>query len=734
VRSSSRLTDRGRLFGLGEPHVNVLNLNLALDAARPPAKSCAPAQKGEHPARSPQLKGMTEQRRDSEHRALAGSPAGAAREGGRGRLKIFVGAAPGVGKTYEMLQARAARKKASTSSSASSRPTAASKPRRCSKGSRSSRAAHRIQGPACSRRWTSTPSSARRPQLVLVDELAHTNAPGSRHPKRYLDVEELLGAGIDVYTTLNIQHIESLNDVVAQITRMCACARPCRIRRVRPRRRHRAVDLTPDDLIQRLKEGKVYVPATGRARARALFLAGNLTALRELALRRTAERVDEQMLTEYAGARDPGPWAPASASGLHQRGSARGGCALRQAARRPAARALDRALCRDRRSLRSERGASATASPTRCGWPSARRRGRHHSGGERASPTTSSATRTPTTSPRSSSANRGARAGSRSCTARWCTIWSAARQYQRPRHRRRPTRGEQRFRKRRSRRGASRAGFDPSPMRAVWRWRSRWRSASASNCSNSWFGVEHVDLVFLTAVVGARSPMGCGRRCSPAASACCATISSFCRRSTPSPSPIRKCRRAVLLHARRRHRLNLAARVRTQASRAQSARKGDRGSLYSFSRKLAGAGTLDDVLWATAYQIALMLKVRVVLLLPEGERLDRGARRLSAGGHARRRRSRRRANGPGRTTAPAGRGSDTLPGAKRLFLPMRTGRGAIGVIGIDSDKPGPLLTPDQRRLLDALAIRRAGDRARATGRGHGPRERTPRPSGCARRC
>jgi len=122
--------------------------------------------------------------------------------------------------------------------------------------------------------------------------------------------------------------------------------------------------------------------------------------------------------------------------------------------------------------------------------------------------------------------------------------------------------------------------------------------------------------------------------------------------------------------------------------------------LYAFSRKLAGAGTLDDVLWATAYQTALMLKVNVVLLLPEGgsiavkagyppeDTLDEAD--LAA------------AKWAWVSDQPAGRGSDTLPGAKRLFLPIRTGRGTIGIVGIDSDKPGPLLTPDQRRLLDAL--------------------------------
>jgi two-component system sensor histidine kinase KdpD len=122
--------------------------------------------------------------------------------------------------------------------------------------------------------------------------------------------------------------------------------------------------------------------------------------------------------------------------------------------------------------------------------------------------------------------------------------------------------------------------------------------------------------------------------------------------------------------------------------------------LYAFSRKLAGVGTLDDVLWATAYQAALMLKVRVVLLLPEN-----GSIAVKAGyppedilDEA----DIAAAKWAWENNRAAGRGSDTLPGAKRLFLPMRTGRGAIGVIGIDSDKPGPLLTPDQRRLLDAL--------------------------------
>src|SRR5437899_6297716 len=144
---------------------------------------------------------------------------------------------------------------------------------------------------------------------------------------------------------------------------------------------------------------------------------------------------------------------------------------------------------------------------------------------------------------------------------------------------------------------------------------------------------------------------------------------------------------------------NVAARVRTQADTAIG-RIRTTEQLYAFSRKLAGTATLDDVLWATAYQAALMLKVRVVLLLPEDGVLtvktgyppedERDQADLAA------------ANWAWDNDRPAGRGSDTLPGAKRLFLPMRTGRGPIGVIGIDDDRTGPLLTPDQRRLLDAL--------------------------------
>ena len=135
---------------------------------------------------------------------------------------------------------------------------------------------------------------ARRPQLVLVDEIAHTNAPGSRHLKRWQDVEELLDAGIDVFTTLNVQHLESLNDVVAQITGVV-------VRETVPDAvfdkayEVRVVDLPVDELLERLHEGKVYVPDQAARAVENFFREGNLIALRELALRRTAERVDAKM-------------------------------------------------------------------------------------------------------------------------------------------------------------------------------------------------------------------------------------------------------------------------------------------------------------------------------------------------------------------------------------------------------------------------------------------------------
>ncbi len=147
----------------------------------------------------------------------------------------------------------------------------------------------------------------RRPQLALVDELAHTNAPGRRHAKRWQDVEELLAAGIDVFSTVNVQHIESLNDVVASFTKV-------RVRETVPDRiveeaELEVVDIPPDELIERLKEGKVYIPEEATRALGHFFSKSNLSALRELALRRAAQAVDTQMLDYIRAHALAGNWA-----------------------------------------------------------------------------------------------------------------------------------------------------------------------------------------------------------------------------------------------------------------------------------------------------------------------------------------------------------------------------------------------------------------------------------------
>ncbi|HAM50918.1 MAG TPA: two-component system sensor histidine kinase KdbD [Nitrospiraceae bacterium] len=212
-----------------------------------------------------------------------------------GQLKIFFGAAPGVGKTYAMLEAAQQKLTEGINVVAGLVETHGRKetealldgleviPRRSIEYHGTKLTEFDIDA-----------ALKRKPALILVDELAHTNAPGSRHKKRWQDIYELLGAGISVYTTVNVQHLESLNDVVFQITgiNMHETVPDFLLERADE---IELVDLSPDDLLQRLKEGKVYVPRLAAKAMQNFFRKGNLLALRELALRRTAERVDDQM-------------------------------------------------------------------------------------------------------------------------------------------------------------------------------------------------------------------------------------------------------------------------------------------------------------------------------------------------------------------------------------------------------------------------------------------------------
>jgi two-component system sensor histidine kinase KdpD len=645
---------------------------------------------------------MADQRPDSGQRPSPEALLEAARreEGRSGKLKIFVGAAPGVGKTYEMLQQARARKRdgydivigvvethgrGETQSLLEGLELV---PRR--------RIEYRGQ-------WLDEMDLdaiiARRPQIVLVDELAHTNAPGSRHPKRYLDVEELINNGIDVYTTVNIQHIESLNDVVAQITRV-------RVRETVPDSIFdradavELVDLTPDDLIQRLKEGKVYVPRQAERALEHFFSPANLTALRELALRRTADRVDEQLLTEMQAHAIQGPWAAGErvlvcvSEDPRAAGLARYAKRLADRLHAPwtalyveSPRSLqlseeERDRIADTLRLSMTLGGEAITIP----------------GGER---------RIADDVIGYAHANNVTQIIiGKSTRARWFEILHGSVVHELVRRAGNISvhviAGDQ-------------VPGEPIPKKTV-------RTAAKSQPVDArpyltalaivaaalgldlviepWFGVENVDLVFLAAIVAIAARFGLwpSLLASVAASLCynfffMPPIYTF---TIADPNNIAAF---VLFILSAMLVSNVAARVRTQAVSAME-RARTTESLYAFSRKLAGVATLDDVLWATAYQIALMLKMRVVLLLPESGSLVVKAGyppedMLADADVA-------AAKWAWDSNRSAGRGSDTLPGAKWLFMPMRTGRGPIGVIGIQSDKQGPLLTPDERRLFDAL--------------------------------
>jgi two-component system, OmpR family, sensor histidine kinase KdpD len=213
----------------------------------------------------------------------------------RGKLKLFFGAAAGVGKTYAMLEAAREHRAGGVDVVVGyvETHTRAETEALLEGLEILPRRAFDYRG-ATLEELDLDAALQRRPVIILVDELAHTNAPGSRHAKRWRDVVELLDAGIDVYTTVNVQHIESLNDVVAKITGVV-------MRETVPDSvfeqadEVELIDLPPDDLLQRFREGKVYMPAQAQEAVENFFRKGNLIALRELALRRTAARVDAQM-------------------------------------------------------------------------------------------------------------------------------------------------------------------------------------------------------------------------------------------------------------------------------------------------------------------------------------------------------------------------------------------------------------------------------------------------------
>ncbi|MDM9624447.1 sensor histidine kinase KdpD [Rhizobium sp. S152] len=621
-----------------------------------------------------------------------------ARQETRGRLKIFLGAAPGVGKTYEMLVSGRAKISDGCDVVIGVVET---------HGRRETQAlvdgfeiVPRLVVDYKGRRLEEMDLDAilvRRPDLVLVDELAHTNADGSRHPKRYLDVKELLARGIDVYTTLNIQHVESLNDVVSQITRI-------RVRETVPDSiidmadDVEIIDLTPDDLIRRLRDGKVYVPKTAERALTNYFTSGNLTALRELALRKTAQRVDDQLLTHMQAHAISGPWAAGErvlvSVDHHPRSASLVRYASRMAARLRAPwtavyvetnRAInmseaERDAVAGTLRLAEQLGGEALTIPGREIAEELVR----HAAASNVTHIVIGAPRRPTWREwfqRSTADELIRSAGNISVHVISGNETDGA-----------------------SPRGVKAApDFAPLNLRA---YALATVYVAIALCAgvvlDQVLDVRNLALVFLMAVL--TSAVIHGLR--PALFTCVLSAFSFNffflpPRYTLTINDPESVLALFFFLGVAVIASNLTATVQRQAAFArQRARTTE--DLYLFSRKLAGTGTLDDVLWATAFQLASMLKVRVVLLLPEDgtisvkagyppdDTLDdadiAAARWAWEHNHA------------------AGRGADTLPGAKRLYVPLRTGRTAVGVIGLDNDRgEGPLLTPEQQRLLDALA-------------------------------
>jgi two-component system sensor histidine kinase KdpD len=611
----------------------------------------------------------------------------------RGRLKVFLGAAPGVGKTYAMLQA-ARRRKADgidvavglVETHGRGETTALLDGLEILPRVPIAYRGHTVQ------ELDLDAALARHPQLLLVDELAHTNAAGCRHPKRYLDVQELLAAGIDVYTTLNIQHLESLNDIVARITRI-------RVRETLPDSvleladEVELVDLTPEALIQRLHEGKVYVPHQASRAVKNYFKPGNLTALRELALRRTAERVDNQMVDYMRRHAIAGPW-PAGERIMVCVSEHAGAQRLVRSARRladmlgakwaavyvemPRYHRLDEAS-RDRIAaalrLAELLGGEAVVLPGR-DLPEELLRYAHAHNITQIVIGKSHRWRIVELFRRSLVHELLRRSGN-------VAVHIVA--------------GEPQPTVKASESTERHAALEPFVGSAA----AVCVAGLIAKAIHTYVPLPNISMIFLVAVL--ISAVRWGPVPSIFASLLSALIYNFffieplytftIAHSHEILAFITYLLVAVLTG-------NLTGRIRDQAIGARQ-RSETTQALYDFSRKLAATTKIDDLIWAIVYQVAQTMKAETVILLPEsGDRLvlQTGYPPTDVLGAAEWAAARWSfAHGE-----PAGRGSATLPNADWYFLPMKTVQGTVGVLGVQFASKASAMAPEQRRLLDAL--------------------------------
>ena len=535
------------------------------------------------------------------------------------------------------------------------------------------------------------------PQIVLVDELAHSNAPGSRHEKRWQDMEEILAAGIDVYTTVNIQHFESLNDVVAQITGIV-------VRETVPDRlldlafEIKLIDITPEDLIQRLNEGKVYVADQAATAIEKFFRPGNLMALRELSLRRTAARVDEQMRAYMETESIAGPWPTAERLLVCVSGS-------------PFSEKLIRATCRLAEELKAqwftlyietpEGGRHVRENRDRI-WQNLRLA--EGLGSQVASVSASNITE-----------------AILEYTGRHNITKIVIGKPNKPRWREllQPPLVDSVIR----RSGAVDVvivSFEKKPSARVSQVKKSHQPVAVSGyvsclalvtgvtllCAllRPFFAPTNMIMFYLLAVVVAALRLG--RK--PAIATAIFGVVAFDFFFVPPQLTLAVADTQYLMTFIGLFVVGivistLVARARERAEIMRT-REVQTASLYYLSRDLAASADITAVLQAVVRNVEEALKAEVVILLPEGERLD-----ILAASEGLRLDSKEQAVADWvfRNNHPAGRATDTLVSADLLYLPLQTPASVLGVMGIRLTSDQEYHSQENRRLLDAFATQAA---------------------------
>ena len=616
----------------------------------------------------------------------------AVRREGRGKLKIFLGAAPGVGKTYAMLSgARRLRCEGVDVVIGLVETHGRAETEALLEGLEVLPRRHVDYRGRVIEEFDIDAALARKPALIVVDELAHTNAPESRHPKRHQDVEELLRAGVDVWTAVNIQHLESLADVVSRITGV-------RVRETTPDTVLEkadevvVVDITPAELLERLKEGKVYLPDNARRAAEGFFKIGNITALRELALRRTADRVDDQMVEYLRQNAIQGAWPTAERI-------------LVCVGPDPASEALIRSASRIASSLNAswmavalERSVAATDESElrrleqnlrlaeRLGADS-----RRIAANNMADDILRLARRENITQIFVNRARGGPLARWRKRDLAGALIRGAS---DIAIH---VLAGESAPRRRRRRKPVAPSAFAAAAAAVVLLVAA---AVGVGEIVAAHLRLPNLSMIFLTAVLGSAVLFG-------AAAAIAAALLSFFAYNFFFIPPL------YTFTIAEPHELfalviflivavltgGLAGRVREEASAARR-RAATTQSLYDFARKLAGVARLDDVLWIFVAQVANIVKSQAIVLLPRDGDLEIRAAFPPEDAIA-----------PAEWAAaqwalkhgePAGCGLDTLPNAKYQFHPLRTSRGVIGALGVEPPDGRKTFAAEEERMLLAL--------------------------------